>query len=133
MDGMSSRYGRRGRAKPASGGWEVALWYLMRITGLGLFVLVLSHYLILHVLYSPADQHSGWIAEIRWSSTFWRTLDWLMLMLVLFHGFMGMRTVVSDYTNGGTRVAVTTGLYVLAVLLLVMGTVVVMTLPNVIP
>jgi len=56
-----------------------------------------------------------------------------MLMLVLFHGFMGMRTVVSDYTNGGTRVAVTTGLYVLAVLLLVMGTVVVMTLPNVIP
>ena len=96
-------------------------------------MLVLSHYLILHVLYSPADQHSGWIAEIRWSSTFWRTLDWLMLMLVLFHGFMGMRTVVSDYTNGGTRVAVTTGLYVLAVLLLVMGTVVVMTLPNVIP
>jgi len=133
MDGMSARYGRTGRGKPAAGGWEVAIWYLMRITGLGLFVLVLSHYLILHVLYNPADQHSGWIAEIRWSSTFWRGLDWLMLMLVLFHGFMGMRIVVGDYTNGGARIALTTGLYVLAALLFVMGTIVVMTLPNVIP
>ncbi len=66
LGGMSARYGRTGRAKPASGGWEVAIWYLMRVTGLGLFVLVLSHYLILHVLYDPAQQHSGWIAEMRW-------------------------------------------------------------------
>jgi len=130
---MSARYGRTGRTRPASGGWEVAIWYLMRVTGLGLFVLVLSHYLILHVLYDPAQQHSGWIAEMRWSSTFWRGFDWLMLMLVLFHGFMGMRIVVTDYSSGGTRVALTTGIYILGVLLLVMGTIVVMTLPTVVP
>ena len=130
---MSARYGRTGRNKPGSGGWEVAVWYLMRITGLGLFILVLSHYLILHVLYDPAQQDSGWIAEMRWSSTFWRGFDWLMLMLVLFHGFMGMRIVVTDYSTGGVRVALTTGLYVLGVLLLVMGTIVVMTLPTVVP
>lgn len=130
---MSARYGRNGRTKPGSGGWEVGVWYLMRVTGLGLFVLVLSHYLILHVLYDPAQQHSGWIAEMRWSSTFWRGFDWLMLMLVLFHGFMGMRIVVTDYSSGGVRVALTTGLYVLGVLLLVMGTIVVMTLPTVVP
>ena len=91
-----SMYGRSGRSRPGSGGWELAIWYLMRLTGLGLFVLVLSHYLILHVLYDPAQQHAGWIAEVRWSSTFWRAFDWLMLMLVLFHGFMGVRTVVAD-------------------------------------
>jgi succinate dehydrogenase / fumarate reductase, membrane anchor subunit len=130
---VSARYGRTGRVKPAAGGWEVAIWYLMRVTGLGLFVLVLSHYLILHVLYDPAQQHSGWIAEVRWSSTFWRAFDWLMLMLVLFHAFMGMRTVVADYSRGGTRMLLTTGLYILAALLLVMGTVVVMTLPAVVP
>jgi len=130
---MSARYGRSGSSKPGSGGWEVAIWYLMRITGLGLFILVLSHYLILHVLYDPAQQDSGWIAEMRWSSTFWRGFDWLMLMLVLFHGFMGMRIVVADYSSGGARVALTTGLYVLGALLLVMGTIVVMTLPTVVP
>jgi succinate dehydrogenase hydrophobic anchor subunit len=101
----------------------------MRLTGIGLFVLVLSHYLIMHVLYDPADQDSLWIG-IRWSSTFWRGFDWLMLMLVLFHAFMGMRIVVSDMSRGGTRTVLLSGLYILAALLFAMGTIVVMTLPN---
>ena len=130
---MTARYGRSGRTRPGAGGWDLAVWYLMRLTGLGLFVLVLSHYLILHVLYDPAQQHSGWIAEVRWSSTFWRAFDWLMLMLVLFHATMGLRTVIGDYTRGGTRTLLTALNYALGVLLFVMGTVVVMTLPNVIP
>jgi len=130
---MTARYGRAGRNRPGAGGWDLAVWYLMRLTGLGLFVLVLSHYLILHVLYDPAQQHSGWIAEVRWSSTFWRAFDWLMLMLVLFHATMGLRTVIGDYTRGGTRTLLTALNYTLGVLLFVMGTVVVMTLPNVIP
>ena len=126
---MSGVYSRSGRSKPQSGGAEVAIWYLMRLTGLGLFVLVLSHYLIMHVLYDPADQDSVWIG-LRWSSTFWRGFDWLMLMLVLFHAFMGMRVVVSDMSRGGTRTVLLSGLYILAALLFAMGTIVVMTLPN---
>jgi len=122
-----------GRARPGGGGWELAIWYLMRVSGLGLFVLVLSHYLILHVLYDPAMQKAGWIAEVRWSSTFWRAFDWLMLMLVLFHAFMGVRTVVGDYSRGRTRMVLTTGLYILAIVLFVMGTIVVVTLPTVVP
>ena len=55
-----------------------------------------------------------------------------MLMLVLFHGFMGMRIVVARLQLRRRRVALTTGLYVLGVLLLVMGTIVVMTLPTVV-
>ena len=131
---MSSPYSRSGRVKPQSGGAEVAIWYLMRLTGLGLFVLVLSHYLIMHVLYDPKDQDNLWIA-IRWSSTFWRGFDWLMLMLVLFHAFMGMRVVIGDYSKGGVRTLLLSGLYILAVLLFAIGTIVVMTLPaaNVIP
>ena len=125
---MTNPYGRSGRTKPQGGGSEVAIWYLMRLTGIGLFVLVLSHYLIMHVLNDPADQDSVWIA-LRWSSTFWRGFDWLMLMLVLFHAFMGMRVVIGDLSRGGLRTALLSGLYLLAVLLFGIGTIVVMTLP----
>ncbi len=36
-----------------------------------------------------------------------------MLMLVLFHGFMGVRTVVDDYTRGGAADGADDGLYLL--------------------
>jgi succinate dehydrogenase / fumarate reductase, membrane anchor subunit len=125
---MTARYTRSGRAKPQTGGFELAVWYLMRLSGIGLFVLVLTHYLILHVLNDPAEQDAAWIA-IRWSSTFWRAFDWMMLSLVLFHAFMGMRVVVGDYTRGGLRMALMGALYLLAIVLFVIGTLVVMTLP----
>jgi succinate dehydrogenase / fumarate reductase membrane anchor subunit len=124
-----SAYSRVGRPRPGSGGAELVIWYLMRLSGLGLFVLVLGHYLILHVLYDPAEQHADWIAEVRWSSLFWRGYDWLMLMLVLFHAFMGMRIVIGDMTFGRVRTVLMAGLLVLAVVLFTIGTVVVVTLP----
>jgi len=130
---MSGPYSRSGRIRPQGSGFESAVWYLMRLTGLGLFVLVLSHYLILHVLYDPAEQDASWIADIRWSSTFWRASDWLMLMLVLFHAVMGMRVVVSDYLGGRARLIVLSLLYVVAIMLFAMGSMVVFTLDNVIP
>ncbi len=130
---MSSVYSRSGRIKPQGSRFELAIWYLMRLSGLGLFVLVLSHYLILHVLYDPAEQDAQWIAQFRWSSTFWRAFDWLMLILVLFHAFMGMRVVIGDMTADRLRSLLLSGLYLLAGLLFVLGTFVVVTLPNVVP
>ncbi|HEU5202969.1 MAG TPA: hypothetical protein VFU17_01595 [Candidatus Limnocylindrales bacterium] len=126
---MTARYSRSGRVKPQGSGFEVASWYLMRLSGLALFVLVLTHYLILHVIHEPAAQDADFIAQMRWSNLFWRAFDWLMLMLVLFHSFMGMRTVVIDYVRGGSRTVVLSVLYLLAVALFVIGTLVVMTLP----
>lgn len=130
---MSSVYSRSGRIKPQGSRSELAIWYLMRLSGLGLFVLVLSHYLILHVLYDPAEQDAQWIAQFRWSSTFWRAFDWMMLILVLFHAFMGMRVVIGDMTRDRLRSLLLPGLYLLAGLLFVLGTFVVVTLPNVVP
>jgi succinate dehydrogenase membrane anchor subunit len=120
---------RAGRARPSGGGLELAIWYLMRVTGVGLFVLALTHFLILHVLYDPAQQDASWIAQVRWSSLFWRAFDWSLLMLVLFHGFMGVRTVVIDYVRGGARLLTLSALYLLAFALFVAGTSVVLTLP----
>jgi succinate dehydrogenase / fumarate reductase membrane anchor subunit len=121
------------QAKPQGGGFELAVWYLMRLTGVALFVLALTHYLILHVLYDPALQNADFITTVRWSSLFWRVFDWTLLMMVLFHGFMGVRTVIGDYTRGGVRMALTMGLYLLAIGLFTMGTAVVLTLPTVVP
>lgn len=129
MGDVTGRYSRSGRVKPQSGGFELAVWYLMRLSGIGLFVLVLTHYLILHVLHDPADQTASWIAEFRWNSIFWRAFDWLMLTLVLFHAFMGMRIVIGDYTRGRVRMALMAGLYLFGFVLFVIGTLVVMTLP----
>lgn len=130
---MSVPYSRSGGVRPQGGGAETAIWYLMRLSGIGLFVLVLTHFLILHVLHDPAEQDAAWIAEFRWSSMFWRGFDWLMLTLVQFHAFMGMRVVISDYTRGGVRTLLLSGLYLLAIILFILGTIVVMTLPNPVP
>jgi succinate dehydrogenase / fumarate reductase, membrane anchor subunit len=120
---------RSGRAKPQGGGFELFQWYIIRVSGLALFVLALAHFSILHFLFDPAEQDSSFIANVRWSSIFWRSTDWLMLMMVLLHSFFGVRVVVRDYTRGGVRTALTMGLYLLAAVLFVLGTIVVMTLP----
>jgi succinate dehydrogenase hydrophobic anchor subunit len=125
---MAIRTSRSGRVRPSGGGWELAIWYLMRLTGLGLFVTALAHYVIVHFLYDPKDQTAQWILDERWGNIAWRTADWLMLSFVVFHAFMGMRTVVQDYTRGGARTALTMLLYLGALVVFAMGTIAVATL-----
>lgn len=125
---------RSGRAKPRGGGWELAVWYLIRLSGLGLFVLALAHYSITHFAFDVTVQKSDWIlGDARWGNLLWRTTDWLMLSLVIFHSFMGVRTVVGDYARGGLKIALTMGLYILAFALFVMGTIAVTSLQAPVP
>ena len=72
---MSARATRSGSARPGSG-WELAVWYLMRLTGLGLFVTALAHFIIVHFFYDPSQQTAGWITDERWGNIAWRTADW---------------------------------------------------------
>ncbi|MEI7743271.1 MAG: hypothetical protein WCK58_05920 [Chloroflexota bacterium] len=124
-----SSYSKSGKAKPQSGGWDVAVWYLMRLSALGLFVLVLAHFTIVHLIYDPAIQTNDWIAA-RWSGAAWRTVDWMMLTLVIFHAFMGMRTVIQDYTKGTLRMALLMLLYLGAIFLFAMGTMALVSFPD---
>jgi succinate dehydrogenase / fumarate reductase membrane anchor subunit len=102
----------------------------MRLTGLALFVLALAHYLIVHFLFDPAQQTATWIIDQRWNQVFWRAFDWTLLMLVLFHGFMGMRTVIGDHVHRPRlRAGLLFALAVLGVFLFIIGTLVVFTLP----
>jgi succinate dehydrogenase / fumarate reductase, membrane anchor subunit len=121
----------RGRMRPRGSRRETVAWYTMRITGLGLFVLALAHFSILHFIYDPAQQNADFIASQRWNQFFWRAIDWALLMLVLFHSFLGMRTVFQDYIRGRRSRPIALGaLYVLALFLFIIGTVVVLTLPS---
>ena len=128
-----SMYGRSSRARPQGGGFELAVWYLMRLTGLALFVLALSHFIITHVLYDPAEQTAAWILDARWANVAVRTTDWLMLAAVVFHAFMGVRTIVGDYTRGGVRTTLTMLIYIAAFVVFAMGTFALVSVPNVLP
>ncbi|HEY7940568.1 MAG TPA: hypothetical protein VID25_01370 [Candidatus Limnocylindrales bacterium] len=120
---------RINRPRPQGGGLELAAWYLVRLSGLGLFVLALAHFSILHFLFDPSQETSSFIFGQRWNDLVWRVLDWSLLMLVILHSFLGVRTVVGDYVKGGARTALMSGLYLLALLLFVLGTIVVVGLP----
>jgi succinate dehydrogenase / fumarate reductase, membrane anchor subunit len=121
----------RARRRPRGSRRELAIWYLMRITGLALFVLALAHFSILHFIWDPAAQNAEFIRNERWNQIFWRGFDWLLLMTVLFHGFLGVRMVIHDYIKGPTlRAVLMSSLFVVGVLLLVIGTQVVLTLPT---
>ena len=105
----------------------------MRLTGLGAVrARRWRHFLILHFSVGPGRSRTpSWIADSRWSSIFWRGFDWLLLMFVLFHAFMGVRIVVGDYTRGGVRTVLTWPCYLLArSSCSCMGTIVVVTLPE---
>lgn len=121
----------RARSKPTSGRGETLVWYLTRVSAVALFVLALSHFSITHFIFDPSEQTAEWIAANRWSSLFWRSFDWLMLMMVLLHSALGMRTVLSDVVRPPrARMIVLTGLYILSIILFVLGTSVVFTLPG---
>jgi succinate dehydrogenase / fumarate reductase membrane anchor subunit len=66
--------------------------------------------------------------QVRWDSLFWRTWDWLLLMLALVHGVNGLRNITMDYVRKpGVRFAITTFFWVLGFALMVLGTIVVVT------
>jgi succinate dehydrogenase / fumarate reductase membrane anchor subunit len=119
---MSARYSLVGRPRPAGADrLELAIWYLMRLSGLALFVLALSHFLITHVLFDPANQTADWIETHRWADSLWRVVDSSMLVLVVFHSFVGVRTVLQDYVGGRARTVLVALLAVVGVILAGLG------------
>ena len=119
----------KARTRPTGGGRETVIWYVMRITGVALFVLALSHFVIQHFIFDPSEQTSEWIATHRWNQLIWRAADWALLMVVLIHSFLGVRTVVIDHVSRPrARIITLSALYLLAGILFVLGTIVVASL-----
>jgi len=119
-------YSRSGRPRPQSGGFELAAWYYMRVSGVALFVLALTHFSVMHFLFDPAQEKSGFISA-RWDDLAIRSFDWLFLIVVLSHAFLGIRTVTMDYLQGGRRTLALMVLSIHGLVVFVLGTLVVMT------
>ena len=122
-----SLYSRSGRPRPQSGGFELAAWYYMRLSGVALFVLALIHFSVMHFIFDPSQQNASWIFTTRWNNLLLRSFDWLFLAMVLSHAFLGVRTVTMDYLHGGRRTLALMGLYLVGIVVFVMGTMVVVT------
>jgi succinate dehydrogenase / fumarate reductase membrane anchor subunit len=116
-----------GRGRPV-GGFELWAWVFMRISGLLLLVLAVGHTLIMHLPAGGVDRINFGFVAVRWQSPFWRTWDWMLLMLALLHGINGLRNITLDYVRPpGWRFALTMAYYVIGFTLMVLGTVIVVT------
>lgn len=116
-----------GRDRPV-GGFELWTWLFMRLSGLVLLILAVGHVLIMHVLGEGVDRVNFAFIQLRWASPFWKTWDWLMLVLALLHGVNGLRVITLDYLRPhGARLAVNTFFAILGAALMVLGTIIVVT------
>lgn len=92
---------------------EVWSWYFMRISGLVLLFLALTHFAITHIINDVTETDATFVAN-RWSNPLWRVYDWLLLALGLLHGSNGLRAIMDDYIrHPGKRVATKAFAYLL--------------------
>jgi succinate dehydrogenase / fumarate reductase, membrane anchor subunit len=118
---------RPGRGRPASAA-EFWWWLFMRISGVVLLVLAVGHVLIMHVFDGGVDRVDFEFVAVRWQSPFWRTWDWLMLVLALVHGVNGLRVITLDYVRRpGLRIAINGVFTITGVVLFALGSIIVFT------
>jgi succinate dehydrogenase / fumarate reductase membrane anchor subunit len=116
-----------GRERPVRG-FELWTWLFMRISGIVLLFLAVGHVLIMHVVDTGVDRVDFAFIQLRWASLFWKTWDWLMLVLSLLHGVNGLRVIVLDYVRpAGVRLALNSFFTILGAALMVLGTIIVVT------
>lgn len=119
--GTGIRYA--GRPRPTQSNFELYSWLFMRVSGVVLWILVLGHLLIMHVLNSVRDIDYAFV-ENRWANPLWRIWDWTMLILALTHGLNGVRLMSDDYLRKRKhRVIATILIYVAAFAFILIGSI----------
>jgi len=113
--------------------FELYSWLFMRMSGIVLVVLVLTHLLIMTVLDGGVSRIGFGFVAGRWASPFWRTWDLLQLWLAELHGVNGLRVIINDYTSRNqTRFWLKMLLFASATVVLFLGTLVIFTFdPNI--
>lgn len=106
---------------------ELWSWFYLRLSGLLLLFLVFGHVLIMHLINDISVVNYAFVAQ-RWSTPFWRTYDWLMLVLALSHGLLGLRIVIDDYVHRPAwRIVSFATLYSFGLTFLLLGSLVILT------
>ena len=108
--------------------WEKYGWLFMRISGPLLIVLIFTHLIVNLVLGDGIKAINFAFVAGKWADPFWQYWDLAMLWLAMIHGTNGMRTIVNDYTDRVVvRKLLTTSLWAVCGLLILLGTLVIFT------
>ncbi len=78
---------------------NVIEWYLQRITGALLLILLAAHFWVEHLMSAPlrrGDLTYEVILE-RISNPYWQVIDIAFLLVALYHGLNGLRNIILDY------------------------------------
>ena len=110
------------RSRRPKQNFETWSWFFMRVSGLILVFLALSHFAITHIVNDVTETKADFVAQ-RWDNPLWRTFDWVLLALALVHGLNGVRWSIDDYIRSRPkRAAVKAVLYTVSGVLFTYGT-----------
>jgi succinate dehydrogenase / fumarate reductase membrane anchor subunit len=112
------------RVRPA-GGYELAWWYFMRISGIVLVFLALGHLFIMHIINNVEKVNYAFVAN-RWADpetgVLWRLWDLAMVNLAVLHGFNGLREILYEYiVRPSRRILASTLIWAFTAFLIVVG------------
>ena len=114
-------------ARTGTGSGGSTAWVLQRISGLLLVVTLFIHYLFLHFLNGGAVTWEE--VTTRLSSPLFKTVDLIFLVSVLFHAGQGIVINIHDYVHRpAARVILVSLAWILMLVLLITGTVTIVTL-----
>lgn len=80
---------------------NVIEWYLQRITGGLLLVLLVAHFWVEHYVAEPLRKGELTYEVIlsRISNPYWQAIDISFLIIALYHGLNGVRGIILDYSK----------------------------------
>jgi succinate dehydrogenase cytochrome b556 subunit len=87
---------------PTASPFEKFAWSFMRLSGIVLVVLALTHLFIMHIERDITEVTGQFVAERFRNNPIWIANDLLMLFLAWLHGLNGVRIVLTDYMRTGT-------------------------------
>lgn len=104
-------------------GSERAFWYFLRISGVVLVFFALGHLFITHYLNVPSETTFDFVSA-RWANPLWRTFDLILLFAALWHGLVGLRTILTDMLKSqGARQIGYAAIWIFGILFTILGTV----------
>ncbi len=95
---------RKIRRRPRS--LESYAWLFMRLSGAGLLLLAVGHWVMIHFIQGVQNVTGEWVIQARWAYTWIRVWDFLLLGLAFVHGLNGFHTVVTDYIHNPTALKI---------------------------
>src|SRR5215213_10835982 len=102
-------------------------WYFFRLSGVLLVVLALGHLFMTHYLNVPSYTTADFVSD-GWANPLWRTFDWVLLMMALWHGLIGLRYSIADYVRrAGWQAFAMAALFVVGIVFTGLGSITIFT------